>query len=63
MWGDPFLLKVEQFLDRVVQWSTADSLRLQRSCSSVASYITSSLLSSIFFDMFSSPFSLDQQSF
>jgi hypothetical protein len=24
MWGDPFLLKVEQFPDRLVQWSTAD---------------------------------------
>jgi hypothetical protein len=23
MWGDPFLLKMEQFLDRPVQWSTA----------------------------------------
>jgi hypothetical protein len=24
MWGDRFLLKVEQFLDRLVQWSTAE---------------------------------------
>jgi len=23
MWDDPFLLKVEQFPDRLVQWSTA----------------------------------------
>jgi len=24
MWVDPFLLKVEQFPDRLVQWSTAE---------------------------------------
>ncbi|CAF0986483.1 unnamed protein product [Adineta steineri] len=27
-WGKPFLLKVEQFLGRLLQWSTAASIEL-----------------------------------
>jgi hypothetical protein len=27
MWGDPFLLKMEQFPDRPVQWSIAGQLK------------------------------------
>jgi len=43
MWGDPFLLKVEQFLHRLVQWSTAGQI-IVASVSSLSNQLDKELM-------------------